>query len=459
MKKTLFFYCLLIVAMTFVSCEKFAEDEGFGGAEANSTLVIRTRAAMAQVDGEAKVSYPVNVYVFNGDDACVDVATITSDADELRIALPEGSYHVYAIAGADAETYELPTKENATKETAIVLKAGQEHGDLMAASNAVTLGYGEENTLTLSLERKVMMLENVTINNVPGSVTAVSVTLNPLYENLLLDGTCLGKDGSYTLNLTREGETGTWKNDAGVYMLAAAAAATVKVSFTASGKVQSYSYSCTENLEANYKVNISGTYTDDGVEMKGQIIGETWEGTKNVVFNFGKAGSEETVVPDGDDEEDNATSSDSPVVGQLYKNDCYVLKREGNVYTLMTVACVNGVDGFEDSKGNVEDQENLHKAVNEALESLVVDGISGWRLPNIEEVAYTKEIGYDIQKFFEDNVSNDEYRMNMGGYLLYERSDGKIYGYSMSSNTATEVYPTPGGSSYVLRAFTTVTFP
>ena len=149
MKKTLFFYCLLIVAMTFVSCEKFAEDEGFGGAEANSTLVIRTRAAMAQVDGEAKVSYPVNVYVFNGDDACVDVATITSDADELRIALPEGSYHVYAIAGADAETYELPTKENATKETAIVLKAGQEHGDLMAASNAVTLGYGEENTLTL----------------------------------------------------------------------------------------------------------------------------------------------------------------------------------------------------------------------------------------------------------------------------------------------------------------------
>ena len=386
MKKTLFFYCLLIVAMTFVSCEKFAEDEGFGGAEANSTLVIRTRAAMAQVDGEAKVSYPVNVYVFNGDDACVDVATITSDADELRIALPEGSYHVYAIAGADAETYELPTKENATKETAIVLKAGQEHGDLMAASNAVTLGYGEENTLTLSLERKVMMLENVTINNVPGSVTAVSVTLSPLYENLLLDGTCSGTGGSYTLNLTREGETGTWKNDAGVYMLAAAAAATVKVSFTANGKVQSYSYSCTENLEANYKVNISGTYTGDGVEMKGQIIGETWEGTKNVVFDFGKAGSEET-VPGGDDTQGGEVTGDAPMPGSTYMG-CYVLRSEveGNntVVTLMTPKSISKLDFTEG------DQESIKTAVENAIEEIAVDGVDGWRLPNESDLAFIK---------------------------------------------------------------------
>ena len=38
MRKTLNFYCLLIVAMAFVSCEKFTEDEDLGGAEANSTL-------------------------------------------------------------------------------------------------------------------------------------------------------------------------------------------------------------------------------------------------------------------------------------------------------------------------------------------------------------------------------------------------------------------------------------
>lgn len=48
------------------------------------------------------------------------------------------------------------------------------------------MAYGEENTLTLSLERKVMLIENVSIKNVPSNVIAVNVTISPLYENLLL---------------------------------------------------------------------------------------------------------------------------------------------------------------------------------------------------------------------------------------------------------------------------------
>lgn len=451
MRKTLNFYCLLIVAMAFVSCEKFTEDEDLGGAEANSTLVIRTRAAMSQVDEDAKVSYPVNVYVFNGSDVCVEVATIASEADELQVALPEGSYHVYAIAGADAETYELPTKENATKESVIALKSGQTHGDLMAANNFVTLVYGEENTLTLSLERKVMMLENVTINNVPGSVTAVSVTVSPLYENLLLDGTCSGKDGSYTQNLTREGETGTWKNDAGVYMLAAAAAATVKVSFTANGKVQSYSYSCTENLEANYKVNISGTYTDDGVEMKGQIIGETWEGTKNVVFNFGKAGSEETVVPGGDDTPGGEVTGDAPEAGTIYKG-CYVLRTEGNVATLMTLKMC---------KELTFDESNLETVINENINSLVedLDVEADWRLPNRDEIDYLyskKQMVYDkFDELFgpDDATLYDNFVPTVT--LFYKETDNSIKEMYLGDG---ETSTPSSGTATNLRAFATITF-
>ena len=110
-----------------------------------------------------------------------------------------------------ASAYELPTKESATKEAVIRLKDGQAHGDLMAANNSVTLAYGEENTLMLSLQRKVMMLESVTINNVPGSVTAVSVSVSPLHENILLDGSYSGESVSHTVALTREGVGNTWK--------------------------------------------------------------------------------------------------------------------------------------------------------------------------------------------------------------------------------------------------------
>ena len=168
----------------------------------------------------------------------------------------------------------------------------------------MTLAYGEENTLTLSLERKVMMLESVTINNVPSSVTAVAVSVSPLYENIKLDGSYSGEKGEYIADLVREGESNVWKSTGAVYLLEAAGAATVKVSFTANDKIHSYSYLCPQELKANYKVNISGTYRGDGVELNGSITGVEWAGTTNVTFEFDETGESETVVPggDGDDE-------------------------------------------------------------------------------------------------------------------------------------------------------------
>lgn len=448
---------LLLAAMTLFSCEKFSDDENLGDAEANSTLVIRTRAAMAQVDEDAKVSYPVNVYVFNGD-ACVAVETIASDADEMKLALPEGSYHVYAIAGADAENYELPTKENATKGSVIALKADRQHGDLMTADNAVTLAYGEENTLTLSLERKVMMLENVTINNVPGSVTAVSVTVSPLYENLLLDGTCSGNEGSYTLNLTREGETGTWKNDAGVYLLAAASTpATVKVTFSVNDKPTSYSYSCTEKLAANYKVNISGTYSSDGVEMKGQIIGETWEGTTNVVFDFDGSGSTEAVEPGGDDEPSGEVTGDAPVAGTIYKG-CYVLRVEGNVATLMTLKM---------RKGLTFDESSLESVINENIKSLTedLDIEADWRLPNKEEMDYILKYKDVIQSNFsileKENADLGIDHFTAGSNIIqveiYYRATGNVIKVCNLFTGDIDV-ELESDASTNLRAFTTITF-
>ena len=196
-------FLLLVAVMTLFSCEKYSGDDDWESKEANSTLVVRTRAAMAVVDEEAKVSYPVNIYIFNGSGVCVGVETISSDADELKLSLPEGRYDVYAIAGAEADDYELPTKEDATEDAVIALKDGHAHGDLMTAGNSVSLAYGEENTLTLSLERKVMMLETVTINNVPSNVTAVSVTVAPLYENIMLNGGYSGDNGEYTVSLAK----------------------------------------------------------------------------------------------------------------------------------------------------------------------------------------------------------------------------------------------------------------
>lgn len=113
---------LFVAFFTLVSCEKFSDEEDFESKEANSILIVRTRAAAndgTESGTESIISYPINIYVFDESNECVAVSTLSSADDELSLKLPEGMYEVCAVAGASADSYELPTQETATKETCI----------------------------------------------------------------------------------------------------------------------------------------------------------------------------------------------------------------------------------------------------------------------------------------------------------------------------------------------------
>ena len=461
MKNILKTTLLLLFATSLFSCEKFNDEEAFEDKDANSTLVIRTRAAQAEgAEGTAEISYPVNIYVFDDANKCVDLVQLASGDDELSLKLPEGSYGVYALAGTDAETYELPTKENATKDAVVALKDGHMHGDVMTAKNNVKMAYGEENTLTLSLERKVMMLESVTINNVPASVTAVTVSVSPLYENIKLDGTYDGDNGDYTANLTREGETNVWKSTGAVYLLEASGTATVKVSFTTGDNIHSYSYTCPKELKANYKVNINGTYSSDGVELSGSFTGVEWAGTTDVTFSFDESGESETVVPGGDDDPsgEDAVTGTAPEVGKMYKG-CYVLMKNDdteNTFTLMSPNCKTSLNF------NEGDQESLKTAVDAGIAELAVDGIDGWRLANEDEINYMKNNLPKIKEHFDEiweGPHDGITYFNPNGTLYYCQTDNGIFVYNLANLSSEPQSPSPNSSSYILRAFTTITYP
>ena len=81
-------------------------------------------------DDEATVSYPVTVYVFHGEE-CRAAQTIGDEGQTLNIPLTEGTYSVYAIGGASASDYVLPDASDVLTTSAIALREGHEHGDLM----------------------------------------------------------------------------------------------------------------------------------------------------------------------------------------------------------------------------------------------------------------------------------------------------------------------------------------
>ncbi len=454
MKKHLLILQLFLIALSFCSCEKFSDDEAYEAKDANSTLVIRTRAAYAEGTGEespGEISYPVNVYIFDNSGKCVEVSTIASGDDALSLKMPEGKYDVYAVAGADADSYDLPTKGNATKDAVLELKEGQSHGDLMTAHNSVTLAYGEVNKLTLALERKVIMLESVVIKSVPSNVEAVSVSLSPLREHLLLNGNYSGENGEHVVALSGGAGDGTWKSAEPAYLLEAAGTATVKVSFTVKGTVHSYSYTCAEELNANHKVSIEGTFNGDGLDLVGTITGATWEEPVNIVFTFGSEGTETVVTPDDDGQQ---PGTDVPTEGELYKG-CYVLRsatsENKTVYTLMTAKELK-ISDFEE--GN---NESLEEAVNAGIAELSISDIPGWRLANEEEINYVKEhwedIVDDFDRFYEEKIAEVDYFNATNLMLYWDGTENEIKSYNVKSGKTPQT-PKPND---ILRAFTTVT--
>lgn len=113
------------------------------GQVTNSVLQVRTRSASP--GEEATVAYPIAVYVFAGEE-CKAVQTIGDEGQTLNIPLVEGTYTVYAVGGASSSDYVLPTTDDAAATSAIALREGHCHGDLMTAQATATLTDGGTNT-------------------------------------------------------------------------------------------------------------------------------------------------------------------------------------------------------------------------------------------------------------------------------------------------------------------------
>ena len=421
----MFASALAVLGLT--ACEKALVDdiEDVGNEQVkNSMLQVRTRAGGSA--DEATVAYPVAVYVFAGDE-CRAVQTIGDEGQALNIPLVEGTYSVYAIGGASVSDYVLPDASDALATSTIALREGHEHGDLMTASATATLVDGGTNTVTLGMMRKTMLIHDVTIKKIPTAATAVSVTIAPLWQSLTIGGTYSTTNGSSIIALIRQEDGRTWQNAASAYLLPPSSQpASVSVNIAIGGTTKTYTYSCSDQLEAGYKINIDGTYTEAvGVNLTGTITGATWLGEKTICFEFDENGSSAVDYDNGSSGDDNGnTVSDLPSVGSTYQG-CYVLASivaddgQSAELTLLspnetTIGKAYNDDSF------IGHPEVLETLIDEKLAEADVDGISDWRLPTYDELNIIYAALNSINDTFESDVS-------ASGKYLYDASDTVLY--------------------------------
>ena len=329
---------------------------------------------------------------------------------------------------------------------------------MTAAQALVKIGEDETNSLSLSMTRKVMQLCSVKMTKVPSTVTAVSVSISPLYNTLLLNGAYSGSTGSFTADLTKGTDGTTWALESGKYLLEANGKAAITVSMKTADGTKTYSYESADELEANYKINITGTYKVSGFTVSGTISGTEWAGTRDITFEMTDT-QEETDSEDKGDKGDSGetTTATAPEVGTIYMGKCFVVRNvtdetTGNVTT--TLMTVNEKSGLTDTKDHTQAEwKNLTDA---GLAELAVDGVSEWRLPTEEELKCAIEY-VDANSETAYSTITGAGGANMGVtnvYWFFKDSNGNIkqLGKQNSYNALTP------DKSTRLRGFTTVTF-
>jgi len=459
---------VLATVFSLVACEKadFSElddEEESGNSAKMASLTVVTRSG-----DDEKVSYPVSVYVMDDEGKCVDLKQLDSASDELKFSLSAGTYDVYAIAGADEDSYELPTKDNAQKSSEIKLREDMTHGDLMASSDNVVVAKGEKNTLTLTMTRKVSEVDTVKIEGVPDDVTAVEITLSPLVKNICLDGSNSSATTSKTFPLSKSLTSGTWVTTSSGYILESTSNLTISVGITNDDGKSSYACNYKGKVEANHKLTINGKFNDNTITLQGVLTGTKWGDPVTIDFEIGGESSSEGGSSEDDkkDTDDDSQKEESTAVGSVYDN-CLVIRSEKSgdttILTLMAGEETESLSYSKTKKGvdNAQFQQAISECVSETFSSLYSD--SELRLPTEEEVKYladnVDEINDNIDKLKKSGFYDVwSIPLSVGsvkcGYY-YKADDGNIYVYTLTTDVI-DKEPNPNRKSYRLRGFKTV---
>ena len=401
MRNILFPILGVIGLLAMGACSKEVIDDSLSQAKATSTLKIVTRGSANSDDdkdgGNISSGY---IYIFSGN-TCVSMLTVSDGVTNSAAQLSAGTYTVYAVGGNNMSCFTLPEQNEANAKSEIGLASGKGMDDLLMKEVTVPLGDSETHLLELTLERKVMRIDQVTIKNVPEGVTGVEVRLAPLYKKIYLDGTYPTETGYESVELTKDTESteGEWYLSKEHYCFPASTKPTITVCFTVSGETKSYSYTAAEDLPANHKLKIVGTYTQTyGVELTGVLSGTDWGEDITITFDF----DENNATTSGNDNNDEPAAG-APVQGSTYLG-CYVVSVDQDNKTAVLLSPTK----HGNYSLNENNQSQSKQILEEALDSWPsVSGVNGvWRIPTLAEaqvfladVAATGNVNYELGFF------------------------------------------------------------
>ncbi len=362
MTKINFTWAAICGVLTFSSCSEEVSNFENSSEEAAGLVSIYTRGEGDELNVDNGM-----VYIMNQDGACIHQITMDADTKQITASLTKGTYDVYAIGGTNLSNLSLPDQENALPSSIVKPKEGEVLGDLLAAHSSLTIEEGIAKDLNINLERKVFKIETIKIKDVPEDVSAIKLSITPVRDRILLDGTYTEDMIQTNINLSKNSD-GIWEAQASYYSFPSIGKPTLTISATSSAGEKHYSYIADEEIKENTKVSIEATYSEELESVfTATLFSKAWGESKAISFDF-----DEDNVGNKKEQEDTAV----PTVGQTY-NGYYVVSvdSENKKAVLLRKKQDNGISTEEELATKFG---KLNKPTG---------AIGDWRLPTPEECA------------------------------------------------------------------------
>ena len=331
--------------------------------------------------GDVETPLQTRLYIFNDAGQCIQLLSPDDHEQFVTTSLTAGTYDLCGIGSKDFSNFVLPTVEEATPTTEVIVATGKQRGDLLIGHKQITLEDGDRENIDIQLERKVTHVTSIVIHEVPNDVEQVSVSITPMYRKLLLNGTLEDPTGTYTVNLTDLG-SGDWEAAPDEMILPSDGHPTITITFTKNETPKSYTYTAAQSINANTNVTLEGTFVGQkGIVLTATMTPQSWNSTpQDITFDF----------------------DEHPIAGQTYQGYFVVANDPTNrTATLLSQNRVN----FTAPEGNT--QADWLPVLNSAMNSLEKPSFATatdyWRLPTATECTiFSRNTNY-VMTFSEEN--------------------------------------------------------
>lgn len=378
----------VIVSMIAIlmSCEKI-DDAEFSSDNSNSSyqkVSVTTRAATDADD----ILYPIRVSAIDKDGQVCTTQTLEDANSELSFKLPSGQYRITAVSGSTE------------------FSSGYQNTPLLIGHTDISVE--EDNvSCTIVLAYAVASID-MTLSHIPDEVTAVSLTLSPLYTGITENGEYSGT-GNVCIPLDKV-SAGTWTT-AVIYVLpGATTTTTMTIAMSTPSGQETYSVTYNAALSAAVPYRFNGAFSgslDSGYDVSGTFTNSGWQDEVRGDFTFGPSGGNNF----------SGTSSvaefevpSMPAAGSIWNGHIVALNTDGNALLISREEWSNM------TSANHTTTPDAAAAVATAYSE---DGLGEWAIPTSDEARNIKEIWSGANL---DNINNV---ISNAGYVKLSDIDDK----------------------------------